>query len=460
MKKIPVIIVIVLAAGMFLFRIGSFYKEHPFSFDEQVYGTLAAEVTQNPLNYNTKALYALSIDQGRALPEYFDRPLFKHPPAFAALVSLSYRLSGMTYYSAFKVSLFFGVGLIVLAYLLCAELFGEKTGLYAAFLMAIEPASWICSQKIWLETTLAFFTVLALYLFIRASKRNNSYLMIASGAAAGLAALTKYPGFLATAVIFIYALLSERALFRKKSFLASLVIPLVMLLPWVYWNWRVYGGDVFMSNAEFIHLAKISAAYINGYWLVILAALLAVAAAAVLWKKTISKKNVYGIIAALVLLTVFAVLRNNIAASFTLVRVPDAGWIMGMFSGQPWYFYAGRLIELSPFYIFTFLGLALFYADRKLSREYFFLFLSAFAVLGFYMLWGNYQSRYITAAVVPMIILSARTQVFMMDALARMPGATSKYIFRAFMVFIVAYAVAKTLLVDYILAVPNTACYF
>ncbi|MFH1665724.1 MAG: glycosyltransferase family 39 protein, partial [Candidatus Omnitrophota bacterium] len=212
--------VILICAVVFAFaaRIGSFEKKHPLTFDESVYAILAAQIGADPADYNTVRIYRDAREKGRELPAYFNKPLFKHPPLFARMISSSYRVFGSTYYSAFKVSLFSGILLIILAYLLGEVLFDNKTGAWAAAIMAIEPVTWITSQKIWMETALAFFMVLALYLFATGLKKQKPYFFLASGIAAGLAALVKYPGVLVTAVICLYALSCERRLFKTRFF--------------------------------------------------------------------------------------------------------------------------------------------------------------------------------------------------------------------------------------------------
>ncbi|MDD3089227.1 MAG: glycosyltransferase family 39 protein, partial [Candidatus Omnitrophica bacterium] len=160
--RISIILAAVLVAAAYMIRFDSFKKEHPLSFDESVYSILAVQMTNSPGTYNTIAIYEDSLKKGRELPAYFKMPLFKHPPMFPWLIKQSYGIFGANYYAAFRVSLLAGVLLIALAYFLGSALFGERTGIAAALIMFIEPVTWIASQKIWMETTLAFFTVLSL----------------------------------------------------------------------------------------------------------------------------------------------------------------------------------------------------------------------------------------------------------------------------------------------------------
>jgi len=80
-----------------------------------------------------------------------------------------------------------------------------------------------------------------------------------AGIASGFAALTKYPGILATFVVIMYAGLYNKVLFKNKNFLISLGLPLVILLPWFFWNFQVYGMDYFTTKGSLhIEITKLS----------------------------------------------------------------------------------------------------------------------------------------------------------------------------------------------------------
>ncbi len=469
MKKDIMIIVAVLMILTFSVRLGSFAKKHPLSYDETVYATLAVSLQNGLSDYNTIPLYEDALKKGRKLPPYFNKPLFKHPPLFPGLISLAYNMFGRTYFTAFKVSLLFGVMLIGLAYMLGRTLFDEKTGLISAFLMAIEPMNWIISQKIWMETTLSFFTVLAVCLFALAVKKDKGYLMIASGIAAGCAALTKYPGILATAIIFTYAAVADRKLFRDKFFLTGLFMPLVMLVPWFKWNYDVYGPQMFSSNVEIVSAVSKVAGLLGKYWYLLVGALAAIAGAVTVKKRSPGiyrdlsarfGRVIVNISAVLAVCALIFILRRHILNAFDLTFVPEFGWRMGMFAAEPWYFYLGRVIELSPFYLLSYAGLLLFIFDRENVKEYALLSVSAVVVISFYILWGSFQCRYILAAAVPMMVMAARAQAYALDKATALENRSLKYAGQIIVLIAAAYAIVKTLRIDIAMAVPNMACYF
>ncbi len=467
--KDAVIIVAALIVIAFISRIDNFKEGHPLSFDETVYPFLATQMIETPGVYNTIAIYEDSVRRGRALPEYFNKPLFKHPPFFPWLISVSYGISGMNYVSAFKVSLFFGVLLIPLAYLLGSTLFDERTGVLAALIMAIEPVIWISSQKIWMETTLAFFTVLSLTLFAMSIKRYNGYLVIASGLMGGLAALAKYPGLMAAVIIAMYALAADRGLFRKRSFLSGVILPFLMISPWLMRNFKVYGLRLDLVNDEVADILKIPGMVLGRTWhlMVIAAALLLVFILVKYRAKPFYEKRIFPgkealirVFCGMTVVAIFVLVAGNIHNAFMLSHVPEAWRHPGMFYSKPWHFYLGRLIELSPFYIFSFAGPIFMAAEKDLRKQYIFLTISIAVILGFYILWRIFECRYIAAVIVPLMVLGARAIDRSYVFAGRLKIKKWKTAVRLALAVFVLYAVLKTVNIGLALAVPNNICFF
>ena len=469
MKKSVIAILVILVVVSFIGRVNSFRDRKLLSYDEVIYSTLAVQVTQDPTAYNTVGLYQAGRQEGRELPPYLNKPLFKHPPLFTSLVVLSYTIFGTTYNSAFLVSLFFGLLLILTAYLLGSTLFDSKTGVYAALIMAIEPVIWISSQKIWMETTLSFFTILSLCLFAIAAKRYNPMLVIASGIAAGFAVLTKYPGALATVIIFTYVVFWDRRFFKKPAFIVSLFIPFIMLLPWFWWNYAVYGNELFSANVEMMKAAAGIKQLVSVLWIPALITSGVVAGVMLIRRKySDSLSNRFskvvtrsGIIVLVCLFcAILFILREHIVNTCSFFFIPVAGWDMGMFKNEPWYFYLGRLTELSPFYIFAFAAVLFPIFDKKNLKEYSFLLIAAAFALVPYILWQNFQSRYIAVAIVPLIVLSSRVQVCLADRVGSLQKGYPRYAATGILIAIILYAVMRTLYIDIILGTPDAVCYF
>ena len=89
------------------------------------------------------------------------------------------KVFGVTLLSAFYIALLFGVLIIPVTYCLGALAMNRKVGLLASLFISMDPMTIISSQKVWMDTAIAFFVVLSLYYFAKGLKTNkNSYLQV------------------------------------------------------------------------------------------------------------------------------------------------------------------------------------------------------------------------------------------------------------------------------------------
>ena len=272
-------LLIVLMASAFVIRVDNFRKSRAYTIDEIVYYQLARGLVQTPVRYNTREYAAfLAAEQPEILPlpAYFTAPLFKHPPVFPFLVAQSLRVFGDRPLSGVYVAAGFGVLLILLGYLLGRLFFNESVGMWAAFVLWLDPVNIICSQRVWMETTLSFWMLLGLLLFGAAVKYARGNYFIYSGVAVGLAGLTKYPGLLMTLVFVLYGLVERDVCFRNRKFWLGLALPFLLLLPWFYWNGMVYGWGIF-ARIGMLH-------GLGNYWPMILAGLAGSVGVCIVWR--------------------------------------------------------------------------------------------------------------------------------------------------------------------------------
>ncbi len=155
------------------------------------------------------------------------------------------------------VSLLMGALMIPMIYFLGVMIADRKVGALAALLLWLDPVSIICSQKVWMDTSVAFFTLLAVVFFVYALKSSNDWFFIFCGVASGLAVNTKYTGILITFVMIIFAAFYRKDLFANKKFQLSLVLPILLLLPWFFWNYRVYGLMSVVQHKELMRFLRV-----------------------------------------------------------------------------------------------------------------------------------------------------------------------------------------------------------
>lgn len=103
---------------------------------------------------------------------------------------------GLLFAAKFPIALITSLG-VVLAYYLLKRIFNEEIALLAALFIALDPFLIAHSRIIHLDALLTIFMLLSILSFISfLNHRQNSYYLYVSGIFAGLAFLTKLPGFL------------------------------------------------------------------------------------------------------------------------------------------------------------------------------------------------------------------------------------------------------------------------
>ena len=253
------LLVLTVLSGVIRFAGFNHYKTtHRVTVDENVYYSIAKQLLRDPLDYSARG-FVERIDQEAHKHAYMSAPLFKHPPLYSYLLALSLKVFHEAPFAVILISLMSGCLLIPLVYFLARAVADQATAVLAALVMAADPVSMICAQKVWLDSTLEFLVVLAAFFFIKGMERRMFFIW--AGVAAGLAALTKYPGILILVPVLLFAAARDKTLFKIPQFRAGLGIPFLMLLPWVIWNIRVYGLGFYWTHLTEHGLPLLSAKF-------------------------------------------------------------------------------------------------------------------------------------------------------------------------------------------------------
>jgi len=473
-KCIIIIVLLVLSISAFKIWLNNFQNSNLRTVDEWVYYHLALQLKEDITNYTTIP-YAFELTaEGRPLPKYFFQPLFKHPPLFSVLLSYSLRIISDRSLSIVFVSLIFGVMLIPLVYFFGKEVFDKRVGILAALFVWFDPVVIISSQKVWMDTMLSFLICLSVFVFLIGLKKDNPNYFILSGILSGLAAVTKYPGILASGIVIIYTLCYRPALFRNQKFLLGLFMPVVVLFPWLLWNFSVYGND-FLFIQSGIHLARLrSLPIFSPFNLIIISLGLILCLIILLNRKKLvqlSKGNQYVYqkwkitgemitkIILLIMSLVFAIsMHKQLAHSLMIDFKPVTTWYAGTFANEPKTFYFGKLLEFSFIYAFAFT--VYFIYRRKQEDAGALVRLAAFVILIFFVFWGNYQSRYILPAIPFLLVLAASVVVRIFDKI----HSSSSLFFRIFgkfgIILLGVLYLAKALYINLMVSYPNDMCYF
>lgn len=477
MKKLFVFLfLLAVCVACFFNRLHNFNETAIRTMDEEVYSDMARQVLTDVRDYNSIPFAKKYKAAERYVPKYMFQPLYKHPPLFTFSIAASLKLFGHSFYSAAYPPILFGVLLIPLTYLLGRLIFSVPAALLASIYMAVDPVNVITSQKVWMDTQLAFLTVLSIYFFAVGMLRGKDSFYLLSGIAAGLAFNTKYTGLLATIIITLFAVSQNRELFRNKCFLVSLVLPALMIIPWIVWNFQVYGLHILEAQGAHTGVGEALGVIGKKAHLLVLIGLIAWTAYYFVTRnkaatpddeEEVEEESDDGAdpYARAVRLGSYAIcglilylVGPNVVQSLIPYHVPTDSWAIGHFHGQPTWFYFGRLIEFNLVYVLGILSLFVFEPDRDRGKSL--VVIATGVLIVFFIAWRNYQSRYILAALPFLLILSADVLVKIFQWLGARRGSWLWPSLRVLMCVLCYYALYRTMIINFALSYTNNACYY
>ncbi|MHB1802703.1 MAG: ArnT family glycosyltransferase, partial [Actinomycetes bacterium] len=180
-------VAIVVGALLRLVRLGAV----GLNSDEAVYAAQAASLAGNP---HFTGVF----------------PVFRaHPLLFQILISPLYR-TGTPDVPGRYVDAAFGVGTIVLVFMLGRLLYGRRVGALAALLLGLMPYHVIITRQLLLDGPMTFFATGALVCLAILARSERSRWLIAAGACLGLAALTKETAIVMVGSAFVFLSLVPR----------------------------------------------------------------------------------------------------------------------------------------------------------------------------------------------------------------------------------------------------------
>lgn len=288
------------------FRFPSFYLPHNHG-DQVQYLALAAKLDKFGFSqYNLREVDILKSEDNnfiavfpaqkdtkgnllKALPGYYDEPLFHKPPFFIYALVFSHRVfAGNKPYAAVNINLgpkvrsirpkplfttqfycafvpiLFSLLFITATFFLGRFLFSNRVGIYAAILLSISPIELLSAQRIWADDLTAFFVTLAILFYCLGKQRRSHILASLAGIAAGLSALSKPTGNIVFLIILAYEIWLAgkdtwkieclvRAVFNKAT-LSFLVSFILVILPWHLQILKAYGSVFYFPALSYPEL--------------------------------------------------------------------------------------------------------------------------------------------------------------------------------------------------------------
>ncbi len=186
------------------------------------------------LGYNTdEAVYsgtAAAIAGNTALAPFF--PIFRAHPLFSQfLLAIIYRFTGVNDWAGRLEAVAFGLITVFIAYKTGTLLYGERTGLIAALILALMPIHVVVSRQFLLDGPMTTMATLTLYFLARYALSGRSLWLYMTAVAMGLTFLAKETGIVMMAAIYAFLAFSPELRVRIRDIAISMAIFVITVAP-------------------------------------------------------------------------------------------------------------------------------------------------------------------------------------------------------------------------------------
>src|SRR3989344_2246048 len=181
-------------------------------------------------------------------------------PVWFFLTDLSYKIFGVSLFSARFLSVLFGSLSIIVLYLITKLLYDKKIALISSILLTFSPFH-ISMSLAEMDVAMAFFVLLSLFFFVKSLKEKNEKLLILCYIFLGIAILVKQIAitFIPVLIIsYIYYKLKSKEKLNYKQVVNFIIIMLIISLPVLTFNYLLYQdkGLVDLQFSRFLGIAK------------------------------------------------------------------------------------------------------------------------------------------------------------------------------------------------------------
>jgi hypothetical protein len=146
-----------------------------------------------------------------------------HPVLFQTILSFFFKLGDIDFWGRLVSA---GIGLVnvFLVYKLGALVYNRRAGSIAALLMALMPYHVLVTRQILLDGPQTLFLTLTLYLLARFAISRSSAMLYATGAALGLAMLSKETSIVMLGAVYAFLALTPEIRLKLKDVIGSLAV--------------------------------------------------------------------------------------------------------------------------------------------------------------------------------------------------------------------------------------------
>jgi 4-amino-4-deoxy-L-arabinose transferase-like glycosyltransferase len=122
--------------------------------------------------------------------------------------------------------------------------------LLATLLFCAVPAQWLTAHSLLIDSTLGFLFLMALYFFMRGLELDSIPLFLVSGAAMGLAFLTKYPSLFLLPLTGLWFIFKFKKVSRRWPPFLAWAVGLAIFLLYQMWTAALYGRPHVLAASE------------------------------------------------------------------------------------------------------------------------------------------------------------------------------------------------------------------
>ncbi len=168
--------------------------------------------------------------------------MINQPPLGFYLDSPIFQIFGLSFNTGVAIVTCFGLGSVLLVYLLGKTLYGKTTGLVASALFALTPWQIVFSRTFLIDVQCLFFSLLFLLIGIYAVRKDSIALFMLSGGFLGAAFLTKFYGIFMIVPLAIFYFKNREKKLRNPLFAAAFFVPLIAFL--LIWYQGIVGINI------------------------------------------------------------------------------------------------------------------------------------------------------------------------------------------------------------------------
>jgi 4-amino-4-deoxy-L-arabinose transferase-like glycosyltransferase len=168
--------------------------------------------------------------------------MINQPPLGFYIDSPVFQIFGLSFNTGVAIVTCFGLGCVLLVYLLGKTLYGKPTGLIASALFAVTPWQVVFSRTFLIDVQCLFFSLLFLLIGIYAIRKDSIGLFMLSGTFLGIAFLTKFYGIFMIAPLVIFYFSRRKKNLRKPFVTVAFFIPLIAFL--LIWYQGIVGINI------------------------------------------------------------------------------------------------------------------------------------------------------------------------------------------------------------------------